>query len=161
MSDTDRKIELLKYTLSKREQFIKLLVLTKWGKNARKFQQCQVCASARSPRCCPDSPMLKAHLSRETLTHHLPILIYASCRILSDFYNMRTNSLLEQLGDSLRRTRCLEGLGRCCWTVATLKHLRKKIRRQNFYCAILMISHSTYFCKTVCGTLISPQPLTS
>ncbi|OAQ23714.1 MED14-domain-containing protein [Linnemannia elongata AG-77] len=41
MSDTDRKIELLKYTLSKREQFIKLLVLTKWGKNARKFQQCQ------------------------------------------------------------------------------------------------------------------------
>ena len=45
MSDTDRKIELLKYTLSKREQFIKLLVLTKWGKNARKFQQCQVCVS--------------------------------------------------------------------------------------------------------------------
>ncbi|KAF9902525.1 mediator complex subunit [Linnemannia zychae] len=41
MSDTDRKIELLKYTLSKREQFIKLLVLTKWGKNAQKFQQCQ------------------------------------------------------------------------------------------------------------------------
>ncbi|KAF9920382.1 mediator complex subunit, partial [Linnemannia zychae] len=41
MNDTTRKIELLKYTLSKREQFIKLLVLTKWGKNARKFQQCQ------------------------------------------------------------------------------------------------------------------------
>ncbi|KAF9096039.1 mediator complex subunit [Mortierella sp. AD031] len=40
-SDTERKVELLKYTLSKREQFIKLLVLTKWGKNAKKFQQCQ------------------------------------------------------------------------------------------------------------------------
>ncbi|KAF9188419.1 mediator complex subunit, partial [Haplosporangium sp. Z 11] len=41
MNDTQRKLQILDYALSKREQFIKLLVLTKWAKNAKKFQQCQ------------------------------------------------------------------------------------------------------------------------
>ncbi|KAG0196968.1 mediator complex subunit [Mortierella sp. GBA30] len=41
MDDHQRKLHILEYTLSKREQFIKLLVLTKWAKSARKFQQCQ------------------------------------------------------------------------------------------------------------------------
>ncbi|KAI1318365.1 mediator complex subunit [Mortierella claussenii] len=41
MNDTQRKLHILDYALSKREQFIKLLVLTKWAKSANKFQQCQ------------------------------------------------------------------------------------------------------------------------
>ncbi|KAF9207387.1 mediator complex subunit [Haplosporangium sp. Z 27] len=41
MNDTDRKLHILQFALSKREQFIKLLVLTKWAKSANKFQQCQ------------------------------------------------------------------------------------------------------------------------
>ncbi|KAF9431947.1 mediator complex subunit [Entomortierella beljakovae] len=41
MNDAQKKIQILQYALSKREQFIKLLVLTKWAKNANKFQQCQ------------------------------------------------------------------------------------------------------------------------
>ncbi|KAF9950506.1 mediator complex subunit, partial [Mortierella alpina] len=41
MNDQQKKLHILEYTLSKREQFIKLLVLTKWAKSARKFQQCQ------------------------------------------------------------------------------------------------------------------------
>ncbi|KAF9557662.1 mediator complex subunit [Mortierella alpina] len=41
MSDQQKKLHILEYTLSKREQFIKLLVLTKWAKSAQKFQQCQ------------------------------------------------------------------------------------------------------------------------
>ncbi|KAG0317244.1 mediator complex subunit [Dissophora globulifera] len=41
LSDSDKKLHILEYALSKREQFIKLLVLTKWAKSANKFQQCQ------------------------------------------------------------------------------------------------------------------------
>ncbi|KAF9927092.1 mediator complex subunit [Mortierella alpina] len=41
MNDQQKKLHILEYTLSKREQFIKLLVLTKWAKSAQKFQQCQ------------------------------------------------------------------------------------------------------------------------
>ncbi|KAG0338890.1 mediator complex subunit [Podila humilis] len=41
MSDSQKKLTLLDYTVSKREQFIKLLVLTKWATNASKVQQCQ------------------------------------------------------------------------------------------------------------------------
>ncbi|KAG0245694.1 mediator complex subunit [Mortierella sp. GBA43] len=41
MDDGRRKLHILEYALSKREQFIKLLVLTKWAKSANKFQQCQ------------------------------------------------------------------------------------------------------------------------
>ncbi|KAF9911460.1 mediator complex subunit [Lobosporangium transversale] len=41
MTDAQKKLHILEYTLSKREQFIKLLVLTKWAKSAHKFQQCQ------------------------------------------------------------------------------------------------------------------------
>lgn len=44
MHDPQKKHTLLDFTLSKREQFIKLLVLTKWAKSATKVQQCQVCA---------------------------------------------------------------------------------------------------------------------
>ncbi|KAF8924865.1 mediator complex subunit [Dissophora ornata] len=40
-NDAQKKLHILQYTLSKREQFIKLLVLTKWAKSANKFQQCQ------------------------------------------------------------------------------------------------------------------------
>ncbi|KAG0087513.1 mediator complex subunit [Podila epicladia] len=41
MQDPQKKHTLLDFTLSKREQFIKLLVLTKWAKSATKVQQCQ------------------------------------------------------------------------------------------------------------------------
>ncbi|KAI9233711.1 MAG: mediator complex subunit MED14-domain-containing protein [Podila humilis] len=41
MADPQKKHTLLDFTLSKREQFIKLLVLTKWAKSATKVQQCQ------------------------------------------------------------------------------------------------------------------------
>ncbi|KAG0050123.1 mediator complex subunit [Gryganskiella cystojenkinii] len=41
MNDEQRKLHILDYALSKREQFIKLLVLTKWAKSAPKIQQCQ------------------------------------------------------------------------------------------------------------------------
>ncbi|GJJ75588.1 mediator of RNA polymerase II transcription subunit 14 [Entomortierella parvispora] len=41
MDDAQRKLHILEYALSKREQFIKLLVLTKWAKSAPKIQQCQ------------------------------------------------------------------------------------------------------------------------
>ncbi|KAF9095809.1 mediator complex subunit [Mortierella sp. AM989] len=41
MNDTQKKLHILQFALSKREQFIKLLVLTKWAKSANKFQQCQ------------------------------------------------------------------------------------------------------------------------
>ncbi|KAG0349716.1 mediator complex subunit [Podila minutissima] len=41
MHDPQKKHTLLDFTLSKREQFIKLLVLTKWAKSATKVQQCQ------------------------------------------------------------------------------------------------------------------------
>ncbi|KAF9427883.1 mediator complex subunit [Podila epigama] len=41
MTDVQRKRQILDYALSKREQFIKLLVLTKWAKSATKVQQCQ------------------------------------------------------------------------------------------------------------------------
>ncbi|KAI7823767.1 mediator complex subunit MED14-domain-containing protein [Gamsiella multidivaricata] len=41
MNDARKKLHILEYALSKREQFIKLLVLTKWAKSANKFQQCQ------------------------------------------------------------------------------------------------------------------------
>ncbi|KAG0228667.1 mediator complex subunit [Actinomortierella wolfii] len=41
MTDPQRKLHMLEYALAKREQFIKLLVLVKWAKNAADIQQCQ------------------------------------------------------------------------------------------------------------------------
>ncbi|KAF9160439.1 mediator complex subunit [Actinomortierella ambigua] len=41
MTDPQRKVHMLEYALAKREQFIKLLVLVQWAKNAPDIQQCQ------------------------------------------------------------------------------------------------------------------------
>ncbi|KAJ3066738.1 Mediator of RNA polymerase II transcription subunit 14, partial [Quaeritorhiza haematococci] len=40
MSDVDRKKNILNYSVFTRQQFIKLLVMVRWAKKAKDFQQC-------------------------------------------------------------------------------------------------------------------------
>lgn len=57
---------------------------------------------------------------------------------------MRTNSSLEQLEDSLRRTRCLGELGRCTWTIVIATLAVVTIRLNGFNHSTLMISFLFY-----------------